>query len=79
MPNKPTDLHNRLARGFVIEVAAQTDNQAQMMVVLESVIFASLLILTERDGMTPQAATVMMDECAQEAGRRLAEHRSGKK
>lgn len=66
------DKHNRLARDFVHQVAAETSTQSEMMVVIESAILACMLVLHKRNGMSPSNAVEMVEEAIHQATHRFA-------
>ena len=57
----PSERHNALAREFVMKVAAETKTGAEMMVVVESTILATMLILQKLHGMKPSGAAEMVE------------------
>lgn len=66
-----TDKHNRLAREFVMRVAAETNSYSEMLVVVESMILASLLLLHRRNGFKPATSTEMIESAVLAATERF--------
>lgn len=65
--------HNQLARGFVLTVASETSDYAETLVVIESVILATMLVLQERDGFSPSESTEMVEAVVQAAIERFVD------
>ncbi len=74
----PSEKHNQLSRDFVTRIAAQTDNSSEMMVVIESVILATLLILKKRDGFTAAGSAQMIETAIQAAVERFVAMEAGR-
>jgi hypothetical protein len=68
----PTEKHNALARDFVMRVASETKTDSDMMVVVESSLFAAMLILQRQHGVKPIICTEMVDMAVQQAMERFA-------
>lgn len=69
----PSDKHNDLAREFVMKVAGETRTHSEMMVVVESVILATMLVTTRRDGFAPKQAAEFVESAVQAATERFVE------
>ena len=69
----PIDTHNRLARDFVMMAGKETDTHAELMVVIESTMLASLQLLTKLYGKSPAHASVFMEAALQRATERFSE------
>lgn len=65
-----TSNHNELTREFVMKVAGQTKNHAELMVVIESCILATMEILNQGYGMSRPNSAVMIDEAVHAATER---------
>lgn len=72
----PSERHNRLATEFVQMAGRQTDNGAELMVVVESTMLASLLLLVKVYDTSPSAASAMMESALHKATERFAEQAS---
>ena len=68
----PSDKHNRLATEFVLKVAGQTSNHAELMVVVESAILAALLLSREQYAIKPAGCVEMIEMAVQQATDRFA-------
>lgn len=65
------DLHNRLAREFVMKVAAETKSHSELMVVIESTVLAAMLISQRAYGLSPSASVEMVEMAVQQATERF--------
>ena len=72
MTATPIDTHNRLARDFVMMAGKETDTQAELMVVIETTMLASLQLLTRLYGQSPAHASIFMEAALQRATERFA-------
>lgn len=61
------DKHNELAREFVLKVAGQTRNHSELMVVVESMILATMLLSQRRDGLSAAGSVEMIEMAVQQA------------
>lgn len=68
----PGETHNKLAREFVVQVAGETYSREEMMVVIESTIFATMLILVKLYGETPGVASAFLESALQNATERFS-------
>lgn len=64
--------HNELARRFVFDVASETRSYSEMMVVVESTLFAAMLLLQKQHGLKPGACVEMIETAVQQATDRFA-------
>lgn len=67
--------HNRLAREFAMKAGHETDSSGELMVVLESTIFASMLLLHKLYGVSPAASVEMVESAIHRATERFADDR----
>ena len=67
-----SDVHDRLAREFVMKVAAETKDFAELMVVIESAVTASMVLLVRVHGFTPGNAAEMVEAAIGQAMERFA-------
>lgn len=68
-----TDIHNRLGREFVMKAGRETADYASLLVVIESVIFATMLLLCRLYHFSPSSSTAMVEMAFQRATERFAE------
>lgn len=73
MTETPSETHNRLAREFVMMAGHQTASQAELMVVIESTMLASLKLLTALYEQSPSHASTFMEAALQRATERFSE------
>lgn len=66
------DRHNQLATEFVQTAGRNTSTDAELMVVVESTLLASMLLLVKLYGMAPPHASMMMEAALQNATERFA-------
>lgn len=67
-----SDVHNKLARDFVMEVGRKTNTEAELMVVVESVMLAAMLLLVRQHGVRPSTASAYMEAALHAATERFA-------
>lgn len=67
-----SETHNRLAHEFVMKVVKETKSQSELMVVVESAIFAAMLVLQRVYGLSPAGSVEMVEAAIQQATDRLA-------
>jgi len=72
MAETPYETHNRLATEFVMMAGRQTENQDQLMVVVESTLLASMSLLVRVHGVKPAHASTYMETALQAATERFA-------
>lgn len=72
MTDKPHETHNRLAQEFVMKVVRETKTDSEMMVVIESVIFATMLVLAKVHKMSPGGSIEMVEMAMHQATERFA-------
>jgi hypothetical protein len=65
-----SDRHNALAREFVLKVVSETNDIAELMVVMESSIFATLLTAEKLYGLSQKDSIDMLKTAMREATRR---------
>lgn len=75
MTDSPSEIHNRLAREFVMKAGKETESQAELMVVIESTMLASLQLLTRLYQQSPSHASIFMESALQRATERFAGER----
>jgi hypothetical protein len=63
--------HNDLGREFVEKAGRETSSFSELLVVVESAILATMLLLTKRDGIAPRDAAVLVDEAVKAATERF--------
>jgi hypothetical protein len=68
----PSERHNKLAAEFVQMAGRNTANGAELMVVVESTMLASLLLLVKAYDTSPSAASAMMEAALHAATERFA-------
>ena len=68
-----SERHNKLAAEVVQMAGRQTDNGAELMVVVESTMLASLLLLVKVYDTSPSTASAMMEAALHKATKRFAE------
>lgn len=56
-----TEIHNELGRTFVSVVGRNTSNPAELMVVLESALLATMLLLNRAHGVSPAASVEFIE------------------
>lgn len=67
------DTHNQLARDFVAMAGTKTNNQDELLVVVESAILASMHLLVRMYGTKPEHASILMEAALQNATERFSE------
>ncbi len=73
MAETPHEVHNRLAVEFVMKAGRETDSHAELMVVIESTMLASLKLMTALYGKSPSHASTFMEAALQRATERFSE------
>ncbi|MDY8108303.1 hypothetical protein U0C82_03950 [Fulvimarina sp. 2208YS6-2-32] len=76
MPDS-AELHNELARKFVMDVASQVKTEAEMMVVVESTLLAAMLVMTKGFNAKPGTSVGMIEAAVQRATERFTEKLAG--
>jgi hypothetical protein len=71
------ETHNKLARDFVTMAGTKTNNQDELLVVVESAILASMHLMVRMYGVKPAHASVLMEACLQNATERFSEAQHG--
>lgn len=71
------DTHNRLAREFVMMAGRETYNGAELMVVMESAMLATMHLLVKLHGVKPTEASIYMEAALQAATERFSEPHNG--
>lgn len=69
----PSDIHNQLAREFIMKAGTETHSHAELMVVVETTMLASLQLMTKLYGKKPGDASIFMEAALQRATERFAE------
>lgn len=67
------ETHNRLAREFVTMAGTQTHSGAELMVVMESAMLATMHLLVRLYGVKPSDASVYLESALQAATERYSE------
>lgn len=67
-----SETHNRLAREFVTMAGTRTNNQDELLVVVESAILASMHLLVKVHGVKPTDASLYLETALQAATERFA-------
>lgn len=63
--------HNALTREFVLKITRQTENVSELMVILESTIFATMLIAQRAYGHSPAVAAGLVEAAVHRATERF--------
>lgn len=69
----PADRHNALVYRFVLRVLGETRSSDEIMVVLESTVAAAMIGAHRLHGVTPQAASALVEAALHRAMERVAE------
>jgi hypothetical protein len=69
----PSDRHNRLAEDFVQMAGRGTQSSAELMVVAETTMLASMRLLVMLYDVNPSSASALMEAALQRATERFAE------
>jgi hypothetical protein len=69
----PSEKHNRLAREFVMMAGRETRDQAELMVLVESAITASMLLLVRQHSLNPSHASTFIESAVQNATERFSQ------
>ncbi len=72
-----SERHNQLVQEFVMKAGRATANQSELMVVLESTILASMLLLSKVHGVRPSVAAGLVEAAVQRGVERFAEQERG--
>lgn len=70
-----SEVHNKLARDFVAMAGTQTNNREELLVVVESVMLASLHLMVKLHGAKPAHASTLLEAALQNATERFSEAR----
>ena len=73
MSETPSDRHNRLAREFVTMAGTQTHSGAELMVVMESTMLATMHLLVRLYAVKPTDASIYLEAALQAATERYPE------
>jgi methylmalonyl-CoA mutase N-terminal domain/subunit len=73
MAETPSDIHNRLAREFVMMAGTQTETYSELLVVMESAILATMHLLVTMHGIKPAQASIYVEAGLQAATQRFSE------
>jgi hypothetical protein len=71
-----SETHNRLAKEFVMMAGQQTHSQEELLVVVESMMLASLHLLTKLYRVQPSHASVFLEAALNRATERYSEPKS---
>lgn len=66
------DKHNDLAREFLMKVVRETKSHSELMVVVETILLASMKVTTGLYGFAPPVAVEMVEIAVQQATDRFA-------
>lgn len=72
MSETPSDIHNRLARDFVMMAGKETDTYSELLVVIESSILATMHLLVTKHGIKPSQASIYLEAALSAATERFA-------
>jgi len=72
MAETPSEVHNRLARDFVMMAGTQTHSREELLVVVESAMLASLQLMVKMHGAKPAHASTLLESALQNATERFA-------
>jgi hypothetical protein len=72
MTNPAADRHNELAREFLMKVVRETGSYSELMVVVETIMLASMKVMKGLYGFPPPAAVEMVELAVQQATDRFA-------
>jgi hypothetical protein len=75
----PSELHNKMAAGFIHSVGVGCKTDAEVMVVLESILLGAMLLNVKLFGVRPETATAMMEEAVHQAIVRFTKQTGGDK
>lgn len=67
------DKHNELTRDFVFKVGRETTSFSEVMVVLESTILASMLLMQKAHGVAPSTCSELIESAVHRATERFTE------
>lgn len=73
MSQHASETHNRLAKEFVTMAGTQTSSTAELMVVVESALLASMHLLVRLYGVKPGDASIYMEAALNRATERYSE------
>ncbi len=74
-----SETHNRLAREFVMKIGGQTKTHAELMVVIESVVLASMVLSYRLYGVSKYASAEMIEEAINRAIERFTAPAAGER
>lgn len=66
-----SERHNRLAREFVMKAGHETATYSELMVVIESTIFATMLLMQKLHGLTAEVSAEMVESAVHRATERF--------
>ena len=68
----PSEKHNRLATEFVMMAGRETSDQSELILLVESAITASMLLLVRQHGLKPNHASTFIESAVQNATERFS-------
>jgi hypothetical protein len=71
MSDDAAQRHNELSRKFVEEIGREARSMPELMVVVESILLATMLLLNKRDNISPRHAAGLVDEAVHRATERF--------
>ncbi len=75
---KAHEAHNKLAHDFVMLVVGRTKSHAELMVVMESAIYATMLVSTKAYKFSPAGSVEFIEAAVQQATVRFTAEMEGK-
>lgn len=75
MAETPHDIHNRLAREFVMTAGKEASTYSELLVIIESTMLATMHLLVRQHGIKPDHASIYLESALQAATERYAEDR----
>lgn len=72
MTETPSEIHNRLAKEFVMMAGKQTKTYGELMVVAESAMLATMHLLVTMHGIKPAQASIYLEAGLQAATERFS-------
>jgi hypothetical protein len=68
----PIERHNKIAREFVMKFGREIETSAELMVVIESIIFGSMRLMQSLHGLSASASAEMVESAIHRATERFA-------
>jgi len=73
MSESPSEKHNRLSREFVMMAGTETKSYSELLVVAESTMLATMMLLVKLYGIQPTHASTYLESALHEATKRYSE------